>query len=105
MKRPVKGLFQFLNKTEKWWKVGMQDYNKNSFWTAMSPEDQIKHYFIRISSVHRSATRNLYHYYPTKVQVLDIYAERRMIKIETDYKVSVPFLGVIKTGTLTSNGR
>ena len=44
-------------------------------------------------------------YYPTRVQVLDIYAERRMIKIETDYKVSVPFLGVIKTGKLTSYGR
>ena len=38
----------------------MQDYNKNSFWTAISPEDQIKHYFIRINSQYIEVPREVY---------------------------------------------
>ena len=43
--------------------------------------------------------------YPTRITMLDIYADRRMVRIETDYEVSVPFLGILKKGTLTSYGR
>lgn len=38
----------------------MQDYNKNNFWTVQSPEDQIKHYFIRINNQYIEVSREVY---------------------------------------------